>query len=388
MKVVKILLVCILSFNTSLLVLINVFSFSFSSSGDLIYSRQEVIGDSLNTFKFDHNKGNLLTLNRNFYLSNLAYGSLNENFNLSTTFVYYGWIPHFDFERGFNSYKNRQFIQEVHLALFSIDSSGEIVKSKNFSYALSGLNKYQKKFGINLHSSSTGGLQIFLKKGVDYLIKLIQDIKLEYQYLSSINLNFERIDVDESILWDYLDNLYFQLKSMNLRLFITVFAPGIKPIKSKKLTLDVVNQFNKFYHRTDYLVLMFYDFSLNNYSDKPSNSPYYWLESFLANNKGHLMTEKTIIGLPLYGYEFDSNNTSINAYVYSDILKLSYKYKIEYDQQADEYYMINYNSNSKIIFLNSSSLSNRIRLSSNYGINKFFFWRLGGDDNILLEIPN
>lgn len=294
---------------------------------------------------------------------------------------YYAWIPHFDFANGLSSavrYKDK--IKEVHFAGASVNEEGNISYSANFDSSLSSLNNNGIKFGINIISTNSNNTKKFLDKGHMNIVNLTKDLKTKYSFFNSLNLNLESLDQkDDSLFLNFINSVNVELDKYNINLFVSVFAPSVKANKLM-LTLDALADINLLIKSCDKLVLLFYDYGIN--GNGIGNSPLPWLENTISGISPDLR-DKTIIGLPLYGYEFNAQNQVLKSYTYTQIQRLSGISNIQVDITSDEPYFVN--SVNKVYFMDKSTLNNRKNIATQYGINSFFFWRLGGDNGIWMD---
>ena len=294
---------------------------------------------------------------------------------------YYAWIPHFDFVDGLSSairYKDK--IKEVHFAGASVNEEGNILYSANFDSSLSSLNNNGIKFGINLISTNSNNTKKFLDKGHIDIVNITKDLKTKYSFLNSLNLNLESLDQKDAPLFlNFINSVNIELDKYNINLFVSVFAPSVKANKLM-LTLDAFDDINLLIKSCDKLVILFYDYGLN--GNGIGNSPALWLENSLASIKLS-SRDKVIVGLPLYGYEINSSNQILRSYTYTQIQRLSGISNIQVDTTSDEPYFVN--SGNKVYFMDKDSLNKRKSIGKSYGINSFFYWRLGGDEGIWVD---
>ncbi|BDQ04606.1 MAG: hypothetical protein KatS3mg084_0124 [Candidatus Dojkabacteria bacterium] len=296
-------------------------------------------------------------------------------------FVYYAWIPHFDFMRGLSSASNyRHLIEEVHFAGASVGSSGDLILSSNFDYALNTLNQNNLKFGVNILSTNPLHTRAILKKDFKYLFDFAIKIKNQYQFFSTLNLNFERVFKEDIALFlEVISQLNEQLEKYNINLFVSVFARSLNS-NIHNLTLDNIENLIHLVKVVDRLVLLFYDYAL--YNGGIGNTPMYWLKDTLETIS-YEQRAKLIVGLPLYAYEFDDKYEVIRAYTYQELNDKFDLTKAVVDQERDEMFL--QNGNNKIYFLDKNRLVNRKNLSKQFGIYAFFYWRLGGDLGVGFE---
>lgn len=339
--------------------------------------------------------GLILTLNlfsyskHVLYKSNVKSCSVDPNIELVWTdlkefnypVVYYAWIPHFDFMRGFSSaMEYRHLIEELHFAGASVGANGDLILSSNFDSALNTLNQNKLKFGVNVLSANPFYTRAILKKDFKYLFDFALKIKNQYQFFSTLNLNFERVfKEDIAAFLEVISKLNDELEKYNINLFVSVFARSTSSNRYN-LTLDNVENLIYLLKVVDRLVLLFYDYAL--YNSGIGNTPLYWLKNTLENIS-YEQKGKLIVGLPLYAYEFNDKHEAIRAYTYQELKDKFDINKAVVDQERDE--MSLQNGVNKIYFLDKNRLVKRKILSKQFGINSFFYWRLGGDLGIGFE---
>jgi spore germination protein YaaH len=287
----------------------------------------------------------------------------------------YGWIPHFDFNNGLTSSLKKDF-KEVHITGASVTANGDVNFHASFDNFLNQTNQKNKPFGINIISVNPNDSSAFLHKEPSEFFAKIKEFK-KYTNFKSVNINIENILASDKelylgVLKDFKDFLH----SYGLQLFVTVYPKTAYQYST--YTADIVKSYKSIAENADKLVIMFYDFHKLSASESRSTSPFSWLEQELKRLKAELDQDldKVTIGMPLFGYGFNiSSNSLTTSYTYDQITKISSNFS------KDEIKQENFiqRGNERIYFLDEDMIKLRQKLANEYGINKFFYWRLGGD---------
>jgi len=297
--------------------------------------------------------------------------------NISRFDEIYAWIPHFDFQRGLQSaISNRSKLQQVHLSGASIDANGDVVYSSNFNLNLNTINQNNLSFGINIISVNPSNTSIFLSKSQDKLFTEIREYK-KLTNFKSVNLNIENLSsADSKNFLNFLKEFRTFLNSLNLKLFVTLYPISIN--SSSGYTSDSLGGYREIIQYTDFLVIMFYD--SHRFTKIPGSSPLDWYKKgvdLLSNEVGDW--EKVIVGLPLFGYGFNNSGGIIGSYVYTQIQNIAKSPSINSNSE------MTYKRGEEIIyFQDSNSLKIRKQYAKDKLINKFFYWRLGGESGLEL----
>lgn len=298
---------------------------------------------------------------------------------------FYSWVPGFDFNKGIESYNaQKESINGISYAAASLESSGNIRFSQNFINNINILNQNLSSWELNIHSSDTNLMNEFLKLQVnaDTFKANLGTLILENPKLNIINLNIESLSSSSKKRFlNFLSETKKFLNSQNILLFLTIF-PAPENIQSY-LTIKQSSEYIDYLNRTDKLILMLYDYSIH-FKATSQLSPIFWHEQLIKSllNLDIELRSKLAIALPLYAYEFGNDTGLINYAKTHQQLDLQ---SVEVTSKDNESFYIN-SSGGKVVFLSLNNLKKLITEYSSIGIDAFYFWRLGGDEDMLSQL--
>lgn len=110
-------------------------------------------------------------------------------------------------------------------------------------------------------------------------------------------------------------------------------------------------------------------------------TPYTWLEQVVAFAVTQVPREKLIIGIPLYGYEWNNKNTEDKktlTWIDATNIASTNNASIKWDKSENA---PNFSYDDKTVwFENSESTGRKLNLVNTYNIGGIQLWRLGGED--------
>ncbi len=301
-----------------------------------------------------------------------------------------GWIPGSDFQAGLETVTERRLqVYQAHLAAASVVESGEISYSSSMDQMVKNLNDGEIKFGLNVISSNFNGSSNFLKDRAKRqpLYDKLLSMKQTSKYFESWNINFENMHLPEKDAYFTFLKEAKEFSSANgLTLYVTVFAKFDKD--PNMFETKTIHDYKAISQYADYIIVMGYDYPMTNGKNTEQyepNSPNPWLDDVLNYSVRQVPPQKLILGLPLYGYGFNtkSKTTQIkSAYTYNqikNIIKINDTSPL-YDEKTGEMYIIR--GNERIIYDNKDTLDTKKRIALKYGVDKVFYWRFGRDEGI------
>lgn len=114
-------------------------------------------------------------------------------------------------------------------------------------------------------------------------------------------------------------------------------------------------------------------------------TPISWLKEVIAYAQTEIPNEKLVIGLPLYGYEWPTNQPGFSR-THDNILQYSSEnqYNILFDNHEKTPYINT--GTSQLWFDNEESLHAKMYYARSKGIQHFAFWALGGEGELLRNL--
>jgi len=129
-------------------------------------------------------------------------------------------------------------------------------------------------------------------------------------------------------------------------------------------------------------------------SDKPGPiAPYSWIDSILTYAKTQIDQEKIVLGLPLYAYDWVENTAGAKALVFNNVNNIISSNQIISNSINNQYYekelIYVINNVRRIVWYQDLECTKLIiQTGDNHGVNKFIFWRLGGEEEGTFNLEN
>lgn len=225
----------------------------------------------------------------------------------------------------------------------------------------------------------------------DKISNLLNDEQLQTQQIESLaslakTQGFKGWDLDLEEMYpgdqqgfsDFVAALANKLHQQNLFLSVTVQAKtGTSDDSPATQAEDWINLSKN----ADFIRIMAYDFH-DETSDPGAITPLDKYEQVIKYALRTIPKDKLIIGLPTYGYDWSSSKGE--SLQFSDIITRLNENHVQpqRDLQSSEL-VANFskqNIKHSIWYEDGESIKTKIIIAKSYGINKFTFWHLGGED--------
>lgn len=214
---------------------------------------------------------------------------------------------------------------------------------------------------------------------------LLQDKKLESDFVESLisiaeengysgwDIDFEQVDNQDKDSFSNLIKLVAQkMHDRDLKLSVSVHArTGESSDSQASQSMD----YKALSDWADLVRVMAYDYHHSGSTAGPITPPD-WLEKVIDYSLENIDRKKLVIALPLYGYEWSTDSTK--SVLYQDIAKSGNFTAFVRDTAS---HVLNANIGSSETWVeDSESVIEKIQIAKSKGINKFSFWKLGGED--------
>ncbi len=295
------------------------------------------------------------------------------------------WLPSWDEASVLNSFKNAsQNLNEILPAWYKLEPDGTL---KELAV------KYKKEV-LNIAASSN--VLVTPSIGNDFdgarVHKLLNNKQLSQKLISDLtniatSASFHGWDLDwEEILPDdkenfngFVSQLASQLHHNNLILSITVHA---QTGENNQWIGTKGQDYLNLSRSADFIRVMAYDFHSENSTPGPI-TPLEDLRSSINYAQKNIPPQKIIIGLPNYGYDWDSKKGVGSTY--TELIGKAQTYHINPTRDKDSgelnfSYIDPQNNTHSVWFQDQTSIFKKISLAKSLGINSFVFWKLGGED--------
>lgn len=354
------------------------------------------------------------------FLSPLALG---EVLSVATrrpdrTYEVVGFLPYWSVNRGAEI--PWQALDEVIIFDLSVDSQGDIgqtrqdeiggwsvLNSKKFNQIQQQAIENNTLLGLALTSFNDEQMNLFLSNSsaVNNFLDQLDDILDEYQ-LQTINIDFEFVNLSQpETTREAFNQLIAKIKTRfpDKKLSFDVYANAV--IKNQPYDIQSLGRL------ADRMIIMAYDFhrpsSANSGPVAPINQPYASARSIteaLRESFKLISPQKTLLGVPLYGYEWQTANDQIYStslgsdglasFSRTHDLITEKDLEVKWDNQALSPW-ISFTDDSgrikQIYFENLSSLSLKYQLVKQSGLAGVAYWALGyeGDyTDVWQEVDN
>lgn len=222
---------------------------------------------------------------------------------------------------------------------------------------------------------------------------ILQDKNLENKFLESLisiakengysgwDIDFEQVDnKDKDGFSNLVELMASKLHDNDLKLSVSVHArTGGSTDSQASQSMD----YKALSNSADLIRVMAYDYHHSASAAGPI-TPIDWLEKVIDYSLENIDRKKLVIALPLYGYEWSTDSTK--SVLYQDVVKSGNFTAFVRDTAS---HVLNANIDlSKTWVEDAESVIEKIQIARNKGINKFSFWKLGGEDLSLWEKLN
>lgn len=329
-----------------------------------------------------------------------------------------GWIPPWASKEGFESVKsNSDQLNNISPVWYDLKSDGSLDDKKPLNYKE--IIKFAKDNNISITPSITLFDHEILTSALNnkdnfdrHLFQSTQIVKIDG--VDGVDINYEAIKLsDGKLYFEYLTKLKSELTKYNKILSVTVLPKwGENIIYSSFRETRAVQNWSEIAKIADQVRIMAYDYTWQSAPFSGPVSPISWVKKILEYAKSEIPNNKTILALPLYGYEkfvvseskskeklpssliLENNRGEINqsrAYSFNNINKAMKQNEGEVVRLEEEtfYYYSKINDqngkfeNRLIVFVDQEGLQKRIDLAKEYNIAGVSFWRLGDNEDIL-----
>lgn len=306
---------------------------------------------------------------------------------------YSAWMPSWDQERSFNSLSaSNHKLNFISPVWYSLEPDGRIkliegmdleqlkIKAKDQGVSLlpTVFNSFDPK-RVSLIINNQTQKQV----AIDNLVKIAED----NQYLGW-DLDFEELKLaDKDAFSEFVKDLAKNLHQKGLLLSVSVHTQkgGLSDRESARAQDWVVLG-----KEADYIRIMAYDF--HNIGTAPGPiTPIDDLKAVLKKAVSEISSEKIILGLPLYGYNWiQGGQNTVTDYqtMKEDSKKLNFNLTRDNDSRSLTAKYKDNNVNNTVFVEDATSTVYKIELARKMGVYQFIFWRLGGEDpSLWVSLP-
>ncbi|MGP1587690.1 MAG: glycosyl hydrolase family 18 protein [Treponemataceae bacterium] len=208
----------------------------------------------------------------------------------------------------------------------------------------------------------------------DYSVrkKLLADIVANAEKFDGVQIDFELVSPSDKE--DYLSFL----KELKTRLPKKIISVAI-PARTKTLEKDAYD-YKNLSKIVDRIVVMAYDEHWATSRPGPVAS-IKWCKNIMNYSKTVIPAEKLIMGLPFYGRCWNTDNTA-GAYRFTGICKVQKEQKIKKIKRINDIpsFQVKKNVTYQFYYDDLYSLTKRLNMYYDNGVQNISFWRLGQED--------
>lgn len=311
-----------------------------------------------------------------------------------------GWIAYWDFSGALNTYKsNVESIESLSPTWYYLKADGSLgLKNTARNNELANLCRSNGTKLIPTISNSSAEELSQVLNNENLLNTHINNIVKEvntYQY-NGIDIDYEQIlGSDRENFSHFIELLAAKMHENDKVLTIAIlWKNDLEPILEGASESRMAQDWETIGKHVDEFRIMAYDYTHSYNPDGPI-APRDWIRTILDYALTQVDDHKIVLGLPLYAYEWSEGTKGAKALVWNDVQSRvrTYQSSISYNELDPKYFekKLVYNAggvNKIIWYQDSEAIEKRIELAQTYGVNKFIFWRLGGEDTDIFKLKN
>ncbi len=279
--------------------------------------------------------------------------------------------------------KNSDKLASVSLFLYSVDGQGNIKKDRNSKAETVARSRGVKTLAL-VHNIRNGSFdkQVIHSvlsskekraKAAEQLLGII-----ESNGYDGVNIDFENIPAgDRNMMNTFISELAEKLHARGYTLAVSVPA---KMNNDTKSSWTGAFDYGFIGRTADLVMVMAYDQHHPGGDPGPIAAPE-WLERVIRYAKSEIPVSKLVIGIPLYGYDWNTQTKEAVGITSERAASLASKNGITplWHNRYQTPYFTYYSNGIKreVWFENIASLESKVTLIKRYGISKVALWRLG-----------
>lgn len=265
---------------------------------------------------------------------------------------------------------------------FFIDNNGDSLRTDIDTSALRIMRSSHVKIvpilsNAENQSFKTTGLHRILNDAAKRTRFIDQVIaQLELNHFDGINVDFEELKESKNeILTNFAKELYAKLHAKGL-----LVTQNVSPFNEDYNYVELAKN-------NDLLFLMAYD-QFSGINDPGPISTQKWIEAAVDNIAAKIPSEKIVLNLAAYGYDFGKD--SVKNVTYQEALMLARSSGAHIEFGDDTYnlhfsYLDNDSALHQVYFTDAATNFNTMRFAAQYGLAGTAIWRLGSEDNRLWD---
>lgn len=307
-----------------------------------------------------------------------------------------GWIAYWALDDALTTYNNfpNAFVSLSPTWFYVKPDGGLGTKNTlNDKTLINSTNKNKTKLIPSISNSKVQELSNILNDSskVDEHINNIVNV-VETNKYDGIDIDYEHIlaeDRDE--FTSFIKRLSEKLHKQDKVLTIAILwkqkpAKAIEALSESRAAQD----WSELAKYTDEFRIMAYDYTGSTDKAGPI-APINWIEAILEYAlDNNVPSEKIVLGLPLYAYEWKKDSNRAKALVWKDVQFIKSNFTVlsdKLDTEKGERHLVFKDQNivKEVWYQDYEATQLRIELAQKYNVNKFVFWRLGKEDPLIFK---
>lgn len=320
-------------------------------------------------------------------IKNLLSENIGRASKLTPPSQFSGWIAWWDEENALNSLqKSSKTLISVSPVWYKIDSDGNLAEIPHKLEAQ--ISALAQQANIKLIPAITND---FDPKRVSKVINNSDAFQIFAEDLANLatSKNYQGFDID----WEEISpkdqqafNLFIQKLSEFLHTYSLSLTVSVHPQTGQSSDREVARSYNlaELSKNADAVKIMAYDFHNQN-SNPGAITPLNELSKVLKYTISIIPTEKIILGLPTYGYDWEiGSGKAAQAVTFTEAIERINKNNGQTARDQKSYSLIGSysidNRKHMIWFEDIQTISKMIETARETGIYQFSFWRIGAED--------
>lgn len=313
-----------------------------------------------------------------------------------------GWLAYWDFDSAAKSFvKHAAWYEEISLFLYAFKEDGTLYEHSVPGDLLKQIRYLAKKKRISLiptivNDVMVDGQKARLKDG-NFMHQIlgnelrrkqhIQEIVelLRVQEFDGIDIDYENLNIqDREIFIQFLKELKEALQKFDKRLVVTL-EPKREEVSYRGPGAANWHEIGQI---ADQIRLMCYNLHYVN-SDPGPIAPKDWVSEVVQYALENIPKEKIVVGLPFFGIDWIEKGRAKSLTTAQILSKLELQniksqkhpaFSSLYFQYADSDGILR-----KVWYEDSQTIQEKMAMIQTLGLNRFIFWRMGGEDAGIYE---
>lgn len=299
---------------------------------------------------------------------------------------FHAWIAWWDENNALNSLvKNTQSLNSISPVWYELNSEGKLQATNHKTKTA--ITAAAKQANIKIIPVIANN---FDPVRVSKVINNSDTSRLFIEELANLATteNYQGFDID----WEEINpadqqsfTLFIQKAAELLHTYNLTLTVSVHPQTGQTSDREVAKAYKLagLSQTADTIKIMAYDFHNPN-SNPGAITPFIELKQVLKFSTSIIPTEKIILGLPTYGYDWPANGQKGSAVSFLQAQEIIKKYNGQVTRDTNSDSLVgNYNfaeNSHQVWFEDAQTINKMVEIARSYGVYQFSFWRLGVED--------